>query len=233
MESNTETSASAVNSEPVVVSEPPTPPTLYECAVCDVKTTEDLRCSRCRDITYCSVKCQHEDWPVHKKDCMTQEQRAAVFEMNREHKYRILTQKIVGNICTVAAHYGSYSEFSASQDDTQETPRSVKLLYGAVHVKILESTMTLVTRPITHYAHLNWIPYDGLASDEKEMANNLFAETIAKSSRPEEVVLVIYETRDRKDFTNVSLDPKDKLTLRMIKAMVQKPGEDWTVVVNL
>lgn len=45
------------------------------CYIC-TKTSEDTKlfvCGRCKrqDLLYCSVKCQREDWPIHKKECVS------------------------------------------------------------------------------------------------------------------------------------------------------------------
>ena len=36
---------------------------------CDLNGT--LRCSRCKDVSYCSKECQTSHWKEHKKDCKT------------------------------------------------------------------------------------------------------------------------------------------------------------------
>ncbi|KAF8520877.1 hypothetical protein BU17DRAFT_46097 [Hysterangium stoloniferum] len=41
-----------------------------KCSVCGNSTTLRL-CSRCAECVYCSVACQKEDWPTHKKICKT------------------------------------------------------------------------------------------------------------------------------------------------------------------
>jgi hypothetical protein len=49
-----------------------TKPELYHCAYCqeiESKNGEFKRCSKCRIVWYCSVKCQHIDWPQHKQCC--------------------------------------------------------------------------------------------------------------------------------------------------------------------
>ena len=38
------------------------------CETCS-KQDVTLRCSRCRDVYYCDVKCQSKDWKRHKKQC--------------------------------------------------------------------------------------------------------------------------------------------------------------------
>lgn len=43
-------------------------PPVHACAHCG-KTTGLQRCSRCRATYYCSVACQHADWPRHKTVC--------------------------------------------------------------------------------------------------------------------------------------------------------------------
>jgi hypothetical protein len=227
---------------PAASSPTPTATESFECAVCDVKTSEDLRCARCRLITYCSAKCQKEDWPEHKKECRTLEQRKAMFEQTRFLKYRAILQKISGNICIVAAHYGRYTPFlvptiqdnANGNSDTPFTSQGVKLLYGAVRITVPESTASFVNRPTsTYYAYLNWVEYEQLTAEEQATANKLFTVTATKSVHPEEEVLVIFQTRDRTDFLNISLDPKDKLTIEKIRSQNKKPGEDWMVVVNL
>ncbi len=35
-----------------------------------LKTTDLLRCARCRRVTYCSTACQRAAWPEHKKSCV-------------------------------------------------------------------------------------------------------------------------------------------------------------------
>merc|ERR1712003_208145 len=44
--------------------EPPPP-----CQNCATPCTKPLRCGVCKAVTYCSVKCQKEDWRFHKRIC--------------------------------------------------------------------------------------------------------------------------------------------------------------------
>ena len=37
------------------------------CTVCKVPST--LKCKGCLGVCYCSKRCQHQDWPNHKKQC--------------------------------------------------------------------------------------------------------------------------------------------------------------------
>lgn len=43
------------------------------CAKCSAKPEKPQRCSRCKNIRYCSVACQKADWERHKKDCKVQD----------------------------------------------------------------------------------------------------------------------------------------------------------------
>ena len=49
--------------------QPPTPmPVKHDiCRACQMRTMS--RCSRCRDVFYCSPACQKKDWKKHKKVC--------------------------------------------------------------------------------------------------------------------------------------------------------------------
>ena len=40
------------------------------CANCGKKVDDNSMCSRCSQVMYCSVDCQHEHWKEHKKNCM-------------------------------------------------------------------------------------------------------------------------------------------------------------------
>mmetsp|Transcript_20434 Transcript_20434/g.20554 ORF Transcript_20434/g.20554 Transcript_20434/m.20554 type:complete len:294 (-) Transcript_20434:181-1062(-) len=49
-------------------------PYILDCAGCrrppDITVKNDFkRCSRCKRVRYCSVDCQRDHWPIHKKDC--------------------------------------------------------------------------------------------------------------------------------------------------------------------
>ena len=39
------------------------------CKACQNQSKQVELCKNCRAIYYCSVKCQRQDWPQHKKDC--------------------------------------------------------------------------------------------------------------------------------------------------------------------
>lgn len=45
------------------------PVSSHKCAICDKEA--DKKCSKCRQIFYCSVKCQRQDWQKHKQICAT------------------------------------------------------------------------------------------------------------------------------------------------------------------
>lgn len=39
------------------------------CAFCNTNGTNYKRCSKCKNVYYCSVECQGRDWPTHKLNC--------------------------------------------------------------------------------------------------------------------------------------------------------------------
>ena len=39
------------------------------CAQCGAALEKPRRCTRCMSVSYCSVTCQRESWPVHKQSC--------------------------------------------------------------------------------------------------------------------------------------------------------------------
>ena len=39
------------------------------CNTCQAHKDELLRCTRCKDVYYCNVDCQKQDWPSHKLKC--------------------------------------------------------------------------------------------------------------------------------------------------------------------
>eukprot|EP00929_Paragymnodinium_shiwhaense_P069771 TRINITY_DN35203_c0_g1_i2.p1 TRINITY_DN35203_c0_g1~~TRINITY_DN35203_c0_g1_i2.p1 ORF type:complete len:533 (-),score=177.91 TRINITY_DN35203_c0_g1_i2:211-1809(-) len=41
------------------------------CENCQQPCAKPLRCSKCKDVSYCSAKCQKEDWSYHKRNCLT------------------------------------------------------------------------------------------------------------------------------------------------------------------
>eukprot|EP01118_Nematostelium_gracile_P000375 TRINITY_DN1039_c0_g1_i1.p1 TRINITY_DN1039_c0_g1~~TRINITY_DN1039_c0_g1_i1.p1 ORF type:complete len:211 (-),score=65.96 TRINITY_DN1039_c0_g1_i1:54-686(-) len=46
-----------------------------ECAVCDKKGVGFPKCSRCKEVFYCSRDCQKKDWATHKSNCIKPEDR--------------------------------------------------------------------------------------------------------------------------------------------------------------
>ena len=40
------------------------------CVKCEAVVQHLSRCSRCRQVVYCSRKCQVDHWPVHKRVCV-------------------------------------------------------------------------------------------------------------------------------------------------------------------
>lgn len=44
--------------------------TSHLCKVCGLYSTS--RCSSCKSAKYCSRACQTQDWPIHKKECQTE-----------------------------------------------------------------------------------------------------------------------------------------------------------------
>lgn len=41
----------------------------YDCKICKAKKQTMKRCTRCRQVYYCSRECQAKDWPMHKTEC--------------------------------------------------------------------------------------------------------------------------------------------------------------------
>ena len=46
---------------------------LTQCASCFAKKIKLNKCSRCKNIAYCSTSCQKADWPKHRRDCSSQQ----------------------------------------------------------------------------------------------------------------------------------------------------------------
>ncbi len=51
------------------------------CLICHEKS--HLNCAVCKVISYCSIECQHTDWPLHKLLCKSQRQDKRPTEMHR------------------------------------------------------------------------------------------------------------------------------------------------------
>lgn len=39
------------------------------CNTCKKADTELLRCAKCKQVYYCNIDCQKQDWGVHRKNC--------------------------------------------------------------------------------------------------------------------------------------------------------------------
>lgn len=51
------------------VDQPPSLLPAESCSKCQIVKPGLKRCSRCRNVKYCSVDCQRSDWPAHKSAC--------------------------------------------------------------------------------------------------------------------------------------------------------------------
>jgi hypothetical protein len=50
------------------------PPKVVKCSCCfKMLVSGQKKCSKCKQVTYCSEECQRKDWPKHKLDCREQE----------------------------------------------------------------------------------------------------------------------------------------------------------------
>ena len=47
----------------------PAASSLNFCYYCEESTSNLKKCSRCRNVSYCSIECQRTDWKRHKVDC--------------------------------------------------------------------------------------------------------------------------------------------------------------------
>ena len=92
------------------------------CQLCTNLTTK--KCSRCKKIFYCSVKCQKSDWKVHKLNCspllnrVSEINPSAYFtkmakQFNHQELLRILNQLNKDNpIYSVGSGNGAFEKFA-------------------------------------------------------------------------------------------------------------------------
>merc|ERR1712113_546178 len=80
---------------------PPPPPKPAEpppqCQSCATPCEKPLRCGTCKTATYCSAKCQKEDWRFHKRICKKPEPPAAAPQSAEDVKEK------AGEACAVPA----------------------------------------------------------------------------------------------------------------------------------
>mmetsp|Transcript_26930 Transcript_26930/g.42078 ORF Transcript_26930/g.42078 Transcript_26930/m.42078 type:complete len:434 (-) Transcript_26930:33-1334(-) len=68
------------------------------CAFC-FSSVAPLRCSACRSVNYCTVKCQHDDWERHKHDCTIGKKQSLPIEGARDQIFHDLEMNRVIFIC--------------------------------------------------------------------------------------------------------------------------------------
>ncbi len=68
------------------------------CALC--KKPGGSKCSRCYNIHYCSIDCQHAHWPTHKRSCVVY----VPPEIRRKKWVGVVNDKLRTEICAFMSH---------------------------------------------------------------------------------------------------------------------------------